>query len=185
MADVFYDESMSEFTPLYKGVFPAHVKGISTRTVNLKNGGGTAEIYTLEYKLATETEKVKAKDDKGNEVDCAHMVGKLFKDKGTFLFKDSTSFGKNRRYKELTDTLGISLEKVDKDGKTLFKLPDLMDYVDDIKGQAVLVTLDDEKWTNKDGEERKSVKVFSIQGWKDGKALSSQEMDTSDEDMPF
>lgn len=185
MAEVFYDESMSEYTPLYKGVFPAHVKSLSTRDVNLRNGGGKALVYTIEYKLAEETTKVKAKDDKGNEVDCAHMVGKLFKDKGTFLFRDSASFGKNRRYKELTDTLGISLEKVDKDGKTLFKLPDLMDYVDDVKGQAVLVTLDDEKWTNKDGEERKSVKVFSIQSWKDGKSLSSQEMDTSDEDMPF
>ena len=208
MSEIFYDaEAASQFIPTEKGVYPAHVTKVTKRDVKTRDGY-SASVFTLHYKVAAEAKKIKQQlwemdgykyksDEEGNripvmkgkkqqEVECEHLVGKEFRDRGTFLFTDipTSNSGRNRRYKELIDTLDLPLNKVEKDGKTLFSLPILDDGNLSIVGIPVLINMDEEEWKNKDGEKRTSMKVFSIQPWKDGEKISEEEL-TSDEEVPF
>ena len=195
--DATYDPTKNPFTPIEPGFYPAHVTGFGTREVKTKVGDAivvnlTYEVaeeagelvqilYEMEgykYKLDSMDEKIPVtnKDGKSETTKCKHLVGKKFRDNGTFVFTGSESSGRNRRYFDLLSTLGVDL-KEDSNGE--FPLSLLEE--EDVIGVPVLAKLGSEEY-EKDGEKRTAWKVFIVQQWNDGQRLSKEEIE---DDLPF
>jgi hypothetical protein len=195
--DAKYDPTQNPFTPIEAGFYPAHVSGFSTREVKTKVGDAivvnmtyqiadeagemTQIVYEMEgyeYKLDKDNKQipVKDKDGKSKTTKCKHLVGKKFRDNGTFVFTGDEGSGRNGRYFTLLNNLSINLE-ADSNGN--FPLSLLEE--EDVVGKPVLAKLGSEEY-EKDGEKRTAWKVFSVQPWSDGQQISAEEME---EDLPF
>ena len=195
--DATYDPTKNPFTPIEPGFYPAHVTGFGTREVKTKVGDAivvnmTYEVaeeagklvqilYEMEgynYKLDNNGDRVPVLngDGKSKTTKCKHLVGKKFRDNGTFVFTGSESSGRNRRYFDLLSTLGVDL-KEDSNGE--FPLSLLEE--EDVIGVPVLAKLGSEEY-EKDGEKRTAWKVFNVQQWNDGQRLSKEEIE---DDLPF
>lgn len=195
--DATYDPTKNPFTPIESGFYPAHVTGFGTREVKTKVGD--AIVVNMTYEVAEEAGKLVQilyemegynykLDDNGDRVvvlngdgkskttKCKHLVGKKFRDNGTFVFTGSESSGRNRRYFDLLSTLGVDL-KEDSNGE--FPLSLLEE--EDVIGVPVLAKLGSEEY-EKDGEKRTAWKVFNVQQWNDGQRLSKEEIE---DDLPF
>ena len=195
--DATYDPTKNPFTPIEPGFYPAHVTGFGTREVKTKVGD--AIVVNMTYEVAEEAGKLVQilyemegynykLDDNGDRVvvlngdgkskttKCKHLVGKKFRDNGTFVFTGSESSGRNRRYFDLLSTLGVDL-KEDSNGE--FPLSLLEE--EDVIGVPVLAKLGSEEY-EKDGEKRTAWKVFNVQQWNDGQRLSKEEIE---DDLPF
>jgi|TARA_R100000781_G_scaffold44339_1_gene30153 hypothetical protein len=195
--DATYDPTKNPFTPIESGFYPAHVTGFGTREVKTKVGD--AIVVNMTYEVAEEAGKLVQilyemegynykLDDNGDRVPvlngdgkskttkCKHLVGKKFRDNGTFVFTGSESSGRNRRYFDLLSTLGVDL-KEDSNGE--FPLSLLEE--EDVIGVPVLAKLGSEEY-EKDGEKRTAWKVFNVQQWNDGQRLSKEEIE---DDLPF
>ena len=131
-----------------------------------------------EYKKDEAGNKIAIKDADGKTktVQCKHLVGKKFRDNGTFVFTGSENSSRNRRYFDLLSTLGVSL-KEDSNGNFPLSLVE----EDDVVGLPVFVKLNSEEY-EKDGEVRTAWKVFNVQQWDNGQKKSAEEID---EDLPF
>jgi len=136
------------------------------------------EMDGFEYKTDNNGDKIVLKNNKGatQSVNCKHLVGKKFRDNGTFVFTGDESSGRNRRYYELLNSLGINLES-NKDGNFSLSLLEESDVI----GRPVLAKLSSEKY-QKDGEERTAWKVFTVIEWNDGQVKSKDEIE---DDLPF
>ena len=195
--DAKYDPTQNPFTPIEAGFYPAHVSGFSTREVKTKVGDAivvnmtyqiadeagemTQIVYEMEgyeYKLDKDNKQIpiKDKDGKSKTTKCKHLVGKKFRDNGTFVFTGDEGSGRNGRYFTLLNNLSINLE-ADSNGN--FPLSLLEE--EDVVGKPVLAKLSSEEY-EKDGEKRTAWKVFSVQPWSDGQQISAEEME---EDLPF
>ena len=195
--DAVYDPTKNPFSPIEAGIYPAHIGGFGTRDVKTRVGDAivinmTYEIadeagelvqmvYVMDgynYKLDNNGEKkvVVDKDGKSKTTKCQHLVGKKFRDSGTFVFTDNESSGRNRRYFDLLSTLGVNLNENSKGEFPLSLLE-----ADDVIGVPVLARLNSEQY-EKDGEKKTAWKVFDVQYWKDGQRLSKEEIE---DDLPF
>ena len=195
--DAKYDPTQNPFTPIEAGFYPAHVSGFSTREVKTKVGDAivvnmtyqiadeagemTQIVYEMEgyeYKLDKDNKQIpiKDKDGKSKTTKCKHLVGKKFRDNGTFVFTGDEGSGRNGRYFTLLNNLSINLE-ADSNGN--FPLSLLEE--EDVVGKPVLAKLGSEEY-EKDGEKRTAWNVFSVQPWSDGQQISAEEME---EDLPF
>jgi len=196
--DATYNPSKNPYTPIEPGFYPAHVTGFGTREVKTKVGDAIVVNLTYEiaeqagelsqiiyemdgynYRLDSMDDRITVtdKDGKSQTTKCTHLVGKKFRDNGTFVFTGAESSGRNRRYFDLLSTLGVSL-KEDSNGE--FPLSLLEE--DDVIGVPVLAKLGSEEYVNKDGEKRTAWKVFNVEQWNDGERLSKEELE---EDLPF
>ena len=129
--DAKYDPTQNPFTPIEAGFYPAHVSGFSTREVKTKVGDAivvnmtyqiadeagemTQIVYEMEgyeYKLDKDNKQIpiKDKDGKSKTTKCKHLVGKKFRDNGTFVFTGDEGSGRNGRYFTLLNNLSINLE---------------------------------------------------------------------------
>ena len=195
--DAVYDPTKNPFSPIEAGIYPAHIVGFGTRDVKTRVGDAIVINMTYEiadeagelvqmvyemdgynYKLDNNGEKkvVVDKDGKSKTTKCQHLVGKKFRDSGTFVFTDNESSGRNRRYFDLLSTLGVNLNENSKGEFPLSLLEE-----DDVIGLPVLARLNSEQY-EKDGEKKTAWKVFDVQYWKDGQRLSKEEIE---DDLPF
>ena len=203
--DATYDPSKI-WKPIEEGVYPAHIKALSTREVQTK--AGEAIVVNMRYKMADEVADMSqlvwlmegyeyAKNNEGEKVavtngsgvqdttSCEHLKGREFQDNGFFIFVDSSSSSKNRRYFELLDNLEINCEEGSDKIKRLVLLEE-----DDVLGKPVMVTIkrhefitSETKHLPRDQQERRSTfKVSDLVLWKDGTALDPEELA---EDIPF
>ena len=196
--DATYNPSKNPYTPIEPGFYPAHVTGFGTREVKTKVGDAIVVNLTYEiaeqagelsqiiyemdgynYRLDSMDDRIAVtdKDGKSQTTKCTHLVGKKFRDNGTFVFTGAESSGRNRRYFDLLSTLGVSL-KEDSNGEFPLSLLE----ADDVIGVPVLAKLGSEEYVNKDGEKRTAWKVFNVEQWNDGERLSKEELE---EDLPF
>ena len=203
--DATYDPS-KVWKPIEEGVYPAHIKALSTREVQTK--AGEAIVVNMRYKMADEVADMSqlvwlmegykyAKNNEGEKVavtngsgvqdttSCEHLKGREFQDNGFFIFVDSSSSSKNRRYFELLDNLEINCEEGSDKIKRLVLLEE-----DDVLGKPVMVTIKRHEFITSetknlphDQQERRSTfKVSDVVLWKDGTALDPEELA---EDIPF
>ncbi len=175
--DATYDPTANPFTPIEPGSYPAHIVDYNTRDVKTKVGD--AIVINLTYEVADEAGELVQicyemdgyeykKDEAGNKiaikdadgktktVQCKHLVGKKFRDNGTFVFTGSE--------KDSNGNFPLSLVEED-----------------DVVGLPVFVKLNSEEY-EKDGEVRTAWKVFNVQQWDNGQKKSAEEID---EDLPF
>jgi len=198
-----------KWMPIEEGTYPAHIKSLSTKEMNTR--AGEAIIVNMEYKVADEVSSVTQnvwkmdgykyqKDTDGNRIpvtngngeqkvaSCAHLRDKVFYDNGYFIFTDTSSASKNRRYFELLDKLNVKCEETNVEGKKVKKL--VLIEEDDVVGKPVLITVkrheyvtSDTKHLPHDQQERRSTfKVFNVKLWKDGTEIDPVELE---DDVPF
>jgi len=198
-----------KWMPIEEGTYPAHIKSLSTKEMNTR--AGEAIIVNMEYKVADEVSSVTQnvwkmdgykyqKDTDGNRIpvtngngeqkvaSCAHLRDKVFYDNGYFIFTDTSSASKNRRYFELLDKLNVKCEETNVEGKKVKKL--VLIEEDDVVGKPVLITVkrheyvtSDTKHLPHDQQERRSTfKVFNVNLWKDGTEIDPVELE---DDVPF
>ena len=206
--DATYDPS-KKWKPIEEGIYPAHVKSLTSKEINTR--AGEAIVVNMIYKVADdvsrETQPVwkmdgyeYVKDTVGNKIPvtngsgeqeyttCDHLKGREFRDNGFFVFTDSTSSSKNRRYFELLDNLKVKCEEAKVDGQTIKKL--VLIEEDDVIGKPVMITVkrteyvtSDTKHLPPDQQDRRSAfKVSNVVLWKEGSILDAEELA---EDVPF
>ena len=206
--DATFDPS-SKWKPIQEGVYPAHIKSLETKEVNTR--AGDAIVVNMRYRVADEVVKYTQPvwkmdgykyltDDDNNKIPvnngsgkqqeetCEHLKGREFQDNGFFVFTDSSSSSKNRRYFELLDNLQIDCAETTVGGRKVKKLVLLED--EDVVGRPVMVTVKRQEFVTyetkhlpPDQQERRSTfKVFSVSLWEDGQTLESDELE---EDVPF
>ncbi len=182
-----------------EGLYPAHVINFTAREDH-PTKVGDADIFSLTYKLAQETEKMSQKCYKRGEngnfatdsggkripviIDGAHLVvkgdkfinKKLFAN-GLFLFKGSEGSGRNGKYTEFLEVLGIELEEVDFEGHKVKKLQAIEEK--DVLGKAVMVKVI-YKENNKGTFFPTVTDIFK---WESGTDMSPDE--AAAEDLPF
>ena len=188
--DTKFDESIDGSTPIMPGTYPGNVVSFTTKTFD--NG---SMVFNMSFKIAESVKNLNIPkqyknnngeyatitDDSGNEVEisAAYMEGKTFYANGVWLTPspEKGQGWKNRKYLEAMTALGVDFPK-DKDG--LIELAEVEE--EDVLGLPALVSLSEEEYTNRNGEEKTSFKVTSIDEWKDGDKLSTEELA---EDVPF
>ena len=206
--DATFDPS-DKWMPIEEGTYPAHIKSLSTKEMNTR--AGEAIIVNMEYKVADEvslsTQEVwkmdgykYQKDTDGNRIpvtngdgeqkvaNCTHLKDKVFYDNGYFIFTDTSSASKNRRYFELLDRLNVKCDEANVEGKKVKKL--VLIEEDDVVGKPVLITVkrheyvtSDTKHLPLDQQERRSTfKVSNVNLWEDGTAIDPVELE---DDVPF
>ena len=206
--DATFDPT-SKWLPVEEGTYPAHIKSLNTKEINTR--AGEAIVVNMEYKVADEVSSVTQnvwkmdgynyqKDTDGNKIpvtngkgeqeiaSCGHLKDKVFIDNGYFIFTDTTSASKNRKYFELLDNLNVKCDETSVDGKKVKKL--VLIEEDDVLGRPVLVTVKrhefvttETKHLPPDQQERRSTfKVSNVNLWEEGTALSKDELS---EDVPF
>ena len=206
--DATYDPS-KKWKPIEEGIYPAHVLSLSSREINTR--AGEAIVVNMTYKVADEVSRETqplwkmdgyeyVKDTAGNKIPvtngngeqeyttCEHLKGREFRDNGFFIFTDSTSSSKNRRYFELLDNLKVKCEEAKVDGQTIKKL--VLIEEDDVVGKPVMITVkrteyvtSETKHLPPDQQDRRSAfKVSNVVLWKEGNVLDAEELT---EDVPF
>ena len=206
--DATFDPS-SKWKPIQEGIYPAHIKSLETKEDNTR--AGDAIVVNMRYRIADEVVKYTQpvwkmdgykylKDDDNNKIPvmngsggqleetCEHLKGRDFPDNGHFIFTDSSSSSKNRKYFELLNNLQIDCAETSVDGKKIKKLVLLED--EDVVGKPVMVTVKRQEFVTyetkhlpPDQQERRSTfKVFNVNLWEDGQTLESDELE---EDVPF
>ena len=190
----YFDPSQEKTnTRLAKGVYPVHIIKCDTAIRSVKNKY-KACIYNFVVKVDTtaKTRAYQVEDIDGTpkSVSGAEYVGREIRSQGVFRFlapEVGDDFegnpGGNRKFMETAEALGnncpdIEVE-VDGEKRTVKGLPTL--DAKDFLGKPVLANVDFGKpWKGKDGVERTSLEVKSINLWKDG-----TEVDVELEELPF
>jgi hypothetical protein len=171
----------SVWKPTEEGTYPAHIKSISHREINTR--AGEAIVVNM-------TNRVPVVNGKGTQVTspCDHLKGRDFQDNGWFIFTSGSSAGKNRRYFELLDNLGVKCEEEKVDGKTVKTLVLLEES--DVVGKPVEITVKRQEFVTSETKhlppeqqvKRSTFKVSTVTEWTDGQQLQIDELEG---DVPF
>ena len=128
--DAYYEEDQD--VKIEDGTYPALIVGLTTSNV-ITRKGTHADLYKPVYEIA-----------KGN------YKGSKVSDKGIWRFRSNPSKTHNRSnrgnviYKNVLDILQIGLEEVERDGRTMKRLPELTEK--NIVGKTVLVSVQDDDY---------------------------------------
>ena len=201
---VFDSTAVNTWLPIEEGEYPAHITSLSTKEVNTR--AGEAIVVNMTYKIAAEVADCNQllwemdgynykKDASGDKIpvlngdgqataDCTHLKDRKMYDNGFWVFTDTSSAGKNSRYFQLLEELGIKCE----DNKGIKKL--MLVEEDDVVGKPVLVNVQRQEYVTKETrdlpvdqqEKRSTFKVSTLKAWEDGDTLSLEELD---DDVPF
>ena len=195
-------DASNTWSPVEEGTYPAHITELETKKVNTK--AGDAIVVNMRYQIASEVENQiqlswkmdgykYARDNDNNripvtngsgkqeELSCSHLQGKDFGDKGFWIFTQSNSSGKNSRYFQLLENLDVKCKEItDAKGNKVKQLVLLEE--EDVIGKPVMVTINRDQFTTKNGEQRTIMKVSSIDKWEGGKELEPIELE---EEAPF
>ena len=153
----------------------------------------TQDIWKMDgykYQKDTDGNRIPITNGNGEQkvANCSHLKDRVFQDNGYFIFTDTTSASKNRRYFELLDNLEVKCEEANVDGRKVKKL--VLVEEDDVVGKPVLITVkrhefvtSETKHLSQDQQERRSTfKVKNVSLWKEGTALEPAELE---DDVPF
>jgi hypothetical protein len=148
------------------------------------------EMEGYEYAMDNDNNKIPVMNGDGEQatMTCEHLKGRELQDNGFFVFTDSGSSSKNRRYFELLDKLQIKCTETTVDGKKIKKLVLLEE--EDVAGKPVMVTLKRQEFVTyetkhlpPDQQERRSTfKVNDVKVWENGKNVDVEELK---EEVPF
>ena len=147
---IFFDDK--ERTEWKEQSLPGHISEVKSRPVNTKFGKAT--VVELEVTIGGSTLD-KFEDGESYE-------GETLLTRGVFLYTDKAQSGLNRNYYQLCESLEVPIEEIEVEGKMMKSMPDIIENSNSVVGLPVLVEVKEEKWTNKEGEERSTWKAFTI-----------------------
>ena len=182
-----YNETTDGFVPSPEGVYPCHVVAVDSREYNGN------KVFNFQFKVADEVANLKfpkmvsdgngwyvqAQDKDGQTVvqSGKAFASRKFYSKGVWFTPDPVKEErwKNRTYKDFCENLGVIFRT---DGYST-----ILDEIEesDVIGKPCLATVVTNEY-EKDGETKRTMQVGNVTLWKDGVALSSDELDS---DLPF
>ena len=194
LADTTYNEERDGIVPIVSGIYPAHVAGLEVKELQTK--AGEQSVFNVTFLVAEEAKNTKvpklvkngdgeykpAKNDDGTpvQVSASFMKGKRFGSTGIWLTPNPPEgqAWKNRRYMEFFKHLGVLFPE-DENGNIALAIVE----EEDVIGKPCFIKINQEHYTNKDGEQRYVWKVFDAYEWADGQLLSPDEV--TGDDLPF
>ncbi len=183
-----FNESTDAYQPIVAGTYPAHIISFESRDIN------DSVVFNMTFKIADKVGEMEVPvynnidgkyeatlDENGKEVTrkATHLIGKEVRSSGVWLTpnpKEGEGW-KNRKYKEFFENLGVSFP-TDKDGNA--QLGQVEE--EDVLGFPCLAKVAEQSFTNKEGEEKTTMRVFNTFPWTGGQKLSEDEIG---EDVPF
>ena len=183
-----FNESTDAYQPIVAGTYPAHVTSFESREIN------DSIVFNLTFKLADKVgemevpvysqvdgEYIASMDEKGNTITrkATHLVGKEIRSTGVWLTpspKEGEGW-KNRKYKEFFESIGVGFPA---DASGNINLGEVEE--DDVLGFPCLAKVGEQSFTNKEGEEKTTMRVFVTYPWNGGQKLSADEIG---DDVPF
>ncbi|MBC8304019.1 MAG: hypothetical protein H8E55_50705 [Pelagibacterales bacterium] len=188
-----YNEERDGIIPIVAGTYPSHVSGLEAKEITTK-AGESKQVFNVTFLIDESVEEMKVsklvKNDKGDlepmvngggepiTISASFMNGKRFSSTGIWLSPNPPDDKRwqNKRYIEFFESLGVQFP-TNKEGDTVLAIIE----EEDIIGKPCFVKLGKEFY-EKDGEQRSVWKAFSAFPWKDGVALSEDEVT---DDLPF
>jgi hypothetical protein len=183
-----FNESTDAFQPIVAGTYPAHVTAFESRAIN------ESIVFNLTFKLADKVGEMEVPvysqidgkytptlDEDKNPVTrkATHLVGKEIRSTGVWLTpnpKEGEGW-KNRKYKEFFESMGVSFPVDDNGNVALGEIEE-----EDVLGFPCLAKVGEQQFTNKEGEEKTTMRVFVTYPWNGGQKLAADEIDS---DVPF
>ena len=187
-----YDPSESGYNKIPEGTYPAHVTAVHST----KFDDTGKSVYNLIFTAADEVKNLKVpklvSDGNGGYNQEGELSGEFIKGK-EFRFADKRSMwlnpnpekGKswqNKNYVNWTRNLGVEFPETE-DGK--IQLVEVEES--DLIGRPCIVKVVDEAWEY-NGKSGIALKVIDVLEWKDGSALSAEEValkNNKEDDLPF
>ena len=180
--DATFEDGTDGYQPATPGKYPAHVSEFEVRTFD-----SGSKVFNIEFILAEECKSMQVqkherkgktyipcnKDNGDPEiVSAGFMTGKKYRSAGVWLTPKlpEDQRWKNRTYKEFFTNMGIEFPKDDKGVVQLGEVEE-----EDVIGMPVLADVKPYTYTNKDGEEKTSLRVLSLFPWDDGKRVKPKE----------
>ena len=184
-----FNESTDAYQPIVAGTYPAHVIAFESREIN------NSIVFNMTFKIADKVAEMEVPvydnidgtyqatlDAEGNAVTRkgSHLIGKEIRSAGVWLTPNpSEGEGwKNRKYKEFFENLGVSFPTDDNGNVQLGQVEE-----DDVLGHPCLAKVDEQEFTNKEGEKKTTRRVFAAYPWNTGQKLSTDELEGGD--VPF
>ena len=183
-----FNESTDAFQPIVAGTYPAHVTSFESRDIN------DSVVFNMTFKLADKVGEMEVPvyrtvngkyeittDEDNNEVTrkATHLIGKEVRSSGVRLNpnpKDGEGW-KNRKYKEFFESLGVNFPIDDNGNIQLGQVEE-----EDVLGLPCLAKVGEQEFTNKEGEKKSTMRVFTAYPWTGGQKLSDDELGA---DVPF
>ena len=173
--DATFEDGTDGYQPANPGKYPGHVSGFDVRTFD-----SGSKVFNIEFTLAEECKNMEVHKQKrggsmykevyngSNEpemISSGFMTGKKYRSAGVWLTPNlpKDQRWKNRTYKEFFTNIGIEFP-VNSNG-----VVDLQEIEEsDVIGMPAIVEVKPYTYTNKDGEEKTSLRVLSVFPWNDG-----------------
>jgi len=183
-----FNESTDAFQPIVAGTYPAHITSFEAREIN------ESVVFNLTFTLADKVGEMEVPvyvsidgkyeqslDEEKNAITrkATHLVGKEIRSAGVWLTpnpKEGEGW-KNRKYKEFFENVGVSFPIDDNGNVALGQVEE-----EDVIGYPCLAKVGQQAFTNKEGEEKTTMRVFNTFPWNSGQKLSADEIGS---DVPF
>ena len=184
--DATFEDGTDGYQAANPGKYPAHVSGFDVRTFD-----SGSKVFNIEFTLAEECKSMEVhkyvrndnvyepldKDGEPEMISAGFMTGKKYRSAGVWLTpklpKDQR--WKNRTYKEFFTNIGIEFP-TNENGSI-----ELSEIEEDVIGMPSLVDVKAYTYTNKDGEDKTSLRVLNVFPWNDGARKEA----AKDTDVPF
>tara|TARA_B100001250_G_scaffold174710_1_gene150267 strand:+ start:3965 stop:4573 length:609 start_codon:yes stop_codon:yes gene_type:complete len=172
-----------------KQVYYAYIKEVSIKEVSVRKRY-RAKVYNMTLELADANKNLTFHDN-GQEIKGDTFVGREIRTTGVFLFLNPSETdnwepnnGGNEKYLGFCEKVGIECPEVEVelDGeKTKVKQFPVLE-ASDLIGKPVRAYIVEEKWTDKEGKSRTSVKAISFDSWD---APLNDDIKDKHDDIPF
>ena len=185
--DAKFDVGTDGYQAANPGKYPAHISAFDVRTFD-----SGSKVFNIEFTLADECKSMEIHKYRRNGTDynpsnidgepemisAGFMTGKKYKSTGVWLTPNlpKKQGWKNRTYKEFFTNIGVEFPK-NADG--ILELQEVEES--DVIGMPALVDVKPHKYTNKDGEDKVTLRVLNVFPWNDG----DRKEPAKDTDVPF
>ena len=185
--DAKFEDGTDGYQAANPGKYPAHISGFDIRTFD-----SGSKVFNIEFTLADECKSMEVhkyvrsgndynpsnKDGEPEMISAGFMTGKKYRSSGVWLTpslpKDQR--WKNRNYKEFFTNIGIEFPV---NGSGVVELQEVEEG--DVIGMPALVDVKPHTYTNKDGEDKTTLRVLNVFPWNDG----DRKEPSKDTDVPF
>lgn len=166
--EIYYDEALDYRGDAPEGTYPGHISNLNIKeNIEIKRSKSIADILevfvTIDDAAKSLEFPIDPKDSSKGKISGALFVGREYKSKGIFVFKNPPEHLKGLGYtknpggnggaRTFCNNIGIELVIAEEreSGKHLYKLPSLT--LDSIQGLPVLITLSKRYWKDSRGEQ--------------------------------
>ena len=185
--DAKFEDGTDGYQAANPGKYPAHISAFDVRTFD-----SGSKVFNIEFTLADECKSMEIhkyvrigndynpsdKDGEPEMISAGFMTGKKYRSAGVWLTPNlpKDQRWKNRSYQEFFTNIGVEFPNND---KGVFELQEVEES--EVIGMPALVDVKPHAYTNKDGEDKTTLRVLSVFPWNDG----DRKEPSKDTDVPF